>query len=168
MARAGRAPHPAATGQQPTPGWELAPLRAPSRATAGCPEPTRKLQHTSEHTEPLGHDPGRHQMMPAAHTNAAHNRSSGRLSADNGAVLDLPFYDDRMVETVPAVAPPRARRAVAVQTLAAREEVVSVSLCCAGQNCPQRPIATALLCRTRGSRPTRCTGMRTNPFTAHA
>jgi hypothetical protein len=58
--------------------------------------------------------------------------------------------------------------ATAAQTLAAREAVVSVSLRCAGQNCLQRSIATALLCRVRGAWPTWCTGVRTHPFAAHA
>ncbi|WP_223775465.1 lasso peptide biosynthesis B2 protein [Streptomyces sp. 135] len=62
----------------------------------------------------------------------------------------------------------RARPATAAQALAAREAVVSVSLRCAGQNCLQRSIATALLCRMRGCWPTWCTGVRTEPFAAHA
>ncbi|MEU6180649.1 lasso peptide biosynthesis B2 protein [Streptomyces coeruleorubidus] len=39
---------------------------------------------------------------------------------------------------------------------------------CAGQHCLQRSIATALLCRFRGVWPTWCTGVRTQPFAAHA
>ncbi|EQD88249.1 transglutaminase superfamily protein [Saccharopolyspora erythraea NRRL 2338] len=58
--------------------------------------------------------------------------------------------------------------ATAGQASAAREQVVSVSLRCAGQGCLQRSIATALLCRARGTRPTWCTGVRTQPFAAHA
>ncbi|MGV9559322.1 lasso peptide biosynthesis B2 protein [Streptomyces sp. NPDC003401] len=58
--------------------------------------------------------------------------------------------------------------ATAAQALRAREEVVSVSLRCAGQGCLQRSVATALLCRARGSWPTWCTGVRTHPFAAHA
>jgi hypothetical protein len=50
----------------------------------------------------------------------------------------------------------------------ARDEVVSVSLRCAGNHCLQRSIATVLLCRARGAWPTWCTGVRTHPFTAHA
>ncbi|MFD5271094.1 lasso peptide biosynthesis B2 protein [Streptomyces sp. NPDC058335] len=61
-----------------------------------------------------------------------------------------------------------AAPATAVQALRAREEVVSVSLRCAGQGCLQRSIATALLCRARGAWPTWCTGVRTHPFAAHA
>jgi hypothetical protein len=61
-----------------------------------------------------------------------------------------------------------ARPATAGQALAAREAVVAVSLRCAGANCLQRSIAAALLCRLRGSWPTWCMGVRTNPFSAHA
>ncbi|GAB3898118.1 hypothetical protein GCM10029964_082060 [Kibdelosporangium lantanae] len=52
--------------------------------------------------------------------------------------------------------------------LRARQEVVSVSLRCAGRACLQRSIAVALLCRSRGTWPTWCTGVRTSPFAAHA
>lgn len=61
-----------------------------------------------------------------------------------------------------------ARPAGAEQALRAREDVVSVSMRCAGNNCLQRSIAAALLCRARGSWPTWCTGVRTHPFAAHA
>ncbi|GLZ29266.1 hypothetical protein Lesp02_14560 [Lentzea sp. NBRC 105346] len=62
-----------------------------------------------------------------------------------------------------------ARPATSVEALAARDAVVSVSLRCAGeQGCLQRSIATALLCRLRGTWPTWCTGVRTAPFSAHA
>ncbi|WP_369392755.1 lasso peptide biosynthesis B2 protein [Streptomyces sp. CG1] len=54
------------------------------------------------------------------------------------------------------------------QAAAARTAVVAVSLRCAGQACLQRSVATALLCRVRGTWPTWCTGVRTNPFAAHA
>jgi hypothetical protein len=61
-----------------------------------------------------------------------------------------------------------ARPATVAQALAAREAVVSVSLRCAGQGCLQRSIAAALLCRAWGVWPTWCTGVRTQPFSAHA
>ncbi|WP_328806199.1 lasso peptide biosynthesis B2 protein [Streptacidiphilus fuscans] len=54
------------------------------------------------------------------------------------------------------------------QAAAAREQVVAVSARCAGNNCLQRSIASALLCRVRGTWPTWCTGVRTHPFAAHA
>ncbi|ANP54699.1 hypothetical protein J2Z21_001670 [Streptomyces griseochromogenes] len=61
-----------------------------------------------------------------------------------------------------------AAPATAEQAGAARAAVVAVSLRCAGQACLQRSVATALLCRARGTWPTWCTGVRTNPFSAHA
>jgi hypothetical protein len=69
-----------------------------------------------------------------------------------------------VLETIRRGAPPATAR----QAAAARTAVVSVSLPCAGKGCLQRSIATALLCRARGTWPTWCTGVRTHPFTAHA
>ncbi|GHF48167.1 hypothetical protein GCM10010218_32050 [Streptomyces mashuensis] len=61
-----------------------------------------------------------------------------------------------------------ARPATAGEALAARRAVVAVSRRCAGEGCLQRSIATALLCRLRGTWPDWCTGIRTEPFRAHA
>jgi hypothetical protein len=61
-----------------------------------------------------------------------------------------------------------ARPATAAQALRARQAVVSVSARCAGQQCLQRSIATALLCRLAGTWPEWRTGIRTEPFRAHA
>lgn len=58
--------------------------------------------------------------------------------------------------------------ATADQALAARADVVAVSVLCSGRYCLQRSIATALVCRLRGVWPTWCTGVRTPPFAAHA
>ena len=60
---------------------------------------------------------------------------------------------------------PAARYAEAA---AARAAVVSVSVLCAGDGCLQRAIATALLCRLRGSWPVWRVGVRVEPFGAHA
>ncbi|MGW1992103.1 lasso peptide biosynthesis B2 protein [Embleya sp. NPDC001921] len=60
------------------------------------------------------------------------------------------------------------RPAGAAETLEARRAVVSVSARCAGQGCLQRSVATLLLCRLRGATPDWCTGVRTQPFRAHA
>ncbi|MET9297201.1 lasso peptide biosynthesis B2 protein [Streptomyces sp. NPDC003077] len=55
------------------------------------------------------------------------------------------------------------------QALDARRAVVRVSRRCAtDQGCLQRSLATTLLCRLRGTWPTWCTGVRTEPFSAHA
>jgi hypothetical protein len=61
-----------------------------------------------------------------------------------------------------------AAPAAAEQALAARTAVVAVSTHCAGQGCLRRSIATALVCRLRGSWPTWCVGVRVAPFRAHA
>ncbi|AXK32968.1 lasso peptide biosynthesis B2 protein [Streptomyces armeniacus] len=63
----------------------------------------------------------------------------------------------------------RAAPATAGQASNARLAVVTVSRrCTSPQGCLQRSLATALLCRLRGVWPTWCTGVRTQPFSAHA
>lgn len=61
-----------------------------------------------------------------------------------------------------------ARPATAAQAKAARDAVIAVSVSCAGEGCLPRSIAAALLCRARGTWPTWITGVRLQPFTAHA
>lgn len=61
-----------------------------------------------------------------------------------------------------------ARPATYTEAATARQAVVSVSVRCAGRGCLPRSIATALLCRAHGTWPTWHTGVRTQPFTAHA
>ncbi|GAA4800210.1 lasso peptide biosynthesis B2 protein [Streptomyces ziwulingensis] len=61
-----------------------------------------------------------------------------------------------------------ARPASADRALRARQAVVTVSARCAGQGCLQRSVATALLCRLYGRWPDWCTGVRVQPFRAHA
>ncbi|MFI0264399.1 lasso peptide biosynthesis B2 protein [Streptomyces sp. NPDC017056] len=61
-----------------------------------------------------------------------------------------------------------ARPATESEALRARHAVVTVSVRCAGNGCLQRSVATALLCRARGGWPQWCTGVRTEPFRAHA
>lgn len=61
-----------------------------------------------------------------------------------------------------------ARPADHAEALRARDAVVAVSVRCAGPWCLQRSVATALLCRAHGSWPDWYTGVRTQPFRAHA
>lgn len=61
-----------------------------------------------------------------------------------------------------------AKPATYEQALAARNDVVAISVLCSGNYCLQRSLATTLLCRIRGSWPTWSTGVRTPPFAAHA
>ncbi|MGW7514230.1 lasso peptide biosynthesis B2 protein [Streptomyces sp. NPDC054796] len=62
----------------------------------------------------------------------------------------------------------RARPAAYGQALDCRQAVVTVSRKCAGLGCLQRSVATVLLCRMHGTWPEWCTGVRTEPFRAHA
>ncbi|MEU3355342.1 lasso peptide biosynthesis B2 protein [Streptomyces sp. NPDC037389] len=61
-----------------------------------------------------------------------------------------------------------ARPAGYAEARRARATVVAVSVRCAGEGCLPRSIATALLCRARGSWPTWYSGAQTMPFRAHA
>ncbi|MFI6530621.1 lasso peptide biosynthesis B2 protein [Streptomyces uncialis] len=70
----------------------------------------------------------------------------------------------RLLETLRRGAMP----ATTEQALAARQAVVTVSARCAGEGCLQRSVAAVLLCRARGTWPTWCTGVRSDPFRAHA
>lgn len=62
----------------------------------------------------------------------------------------------------------RARPATVAEVQRARDTVVAVSALCAGEGCLPRSLATVLLCRLHGAQPTWCTGVRTEPFSAHA
>lgn len=80
----------------------------------------------------------------------------------------LSLLPPRRIRRILSTASRGARPATRAQALAARQAVVSVSVRCAGQGCLQRSIATALLCRLRGTWPDWCTGVRSRPFRAHA
>jgi transglutaminase superfamily protein len=86
-----------------------------------------------------------------------------------GAARLLARLSPRSLRRVLTMLARGATAASYAQALAARREVVSVSILCAGEGCLQRSVATALLCRARGTWPTWCTGVRTRPyFKAHA
>jgi Transglutaminase-like superfamily len=85
-----------------------------------------------------------------------------------GAARLLTTLRPRQLRRILELARRGARPATAQQALAARQAVVSASLRCAGKGCLQRSIAATLYCRAQGSWPTWCTGVRTNPFEAHA
>ncbi|WP_107081907.1 lasso peptide biosynthesis B2 protein, partial [Streptomyces sp. SBT349] len=61
-----------------------------------------------------------------------------------------------------------AAPATAHQAATARRAVVAASVRCAGRACLQRSLAATLFCRLRGTWPTWCAGVRTDPFRAHA
>jgi hypothetical protein len=100
------------------------------------------------------------------HRLPAHQRLLALLAV--GAARLLATLRPRRLRGVLELARRGARSATPEQALAARQAVVAVSLSCAGKGCLQRSIAAALYCRAHGSWPTWCTGVRTNPFSAHA
>lgn len=61
-----------------------------------------------------------------------------------------------------------ARQATVGEVRRARDAVLSVSVRCGGEWCLERSVAIAVLCRLRGVWPEWCTGVRTEPFQAHA
>lgn len=85
-----------------------------------------------------------------------------------GAARLLATLRPRRLRRVLELARRGARPATRQQAEAARRAVVAVSLRCAGRGCLQRSIAATLYCRAHGTWPTWCTGVRTNPFAAHA
>ncbi|MGP3948710.1 lasso peptide biosynthesis B2 protein [Streptomyces sp. 7N604] len=85
-----------------------------------------------------------------------------------GAARLLAKLPPRRLRRVLRTASRGSRPATAAQTLDARSSVVSVSAWCAGQGCLERSIATVLLSRLHGVWPDWCTGVRTQPFRAHA
>lgn len=62
----------------------------------------------------------------------------------------------------------RAAPATTAEAVAAWQDVVAVSTRRAAASGLRRSVAIALLCRARGVWPTWCTGVRTDPFAAHA
>lgn len=61
-----------------------------------------------------------------------------------------------------------SRPATAEEAAQARAAACTVSARCAGLGCLLRSVATFLDCRMRGVTPDWCTGIRTEPFAAHA
>ncbi|PSJ30085.1 hypothetical protein B7P34_03560 [Streptosporangium nondiastaticum] len=106
-------------------------------------------------------------MVPAVRrTVPPHHRAAALLAV--AAARPLAELRPRRMRSVLSATRRGARPATAEQALAARRAVVAVSARCAGEGCLQRSIATALLCRLRGTWPDWCTGVRTEPFRAHA
>ncbi|MCA6091106.1 lasso peptide biosynthesis B2 protein [Streptomyces sp. SCA3-4] len=106
-------------------------------------------------------------MIPATPAGIAFRHRLPALLAVGLArlIVQLP---PRRIRRVLALLRRGAGPAAAAQALAARQAVVAVSARCAGEGCLQRSVATAVLCRMRGAWPDWCTGVRTEPFRAHA
>jgi Transglutaminase-like superfamily len=94
-------------------------------------------------------------------------RRAGARAAVGAARL-IAKLPPRRLRRVLAVLRRGARPASGEEALAARQAVVTVSVQCAGQGCLQRSLATVLLCRAGGTWPDWCTGVRMEPFRAHA
>ena len=98
---------------------------------------------------------------------ARRRRAAARLAL--AAAWPLVRFSPTRIQRVLALLRYGARPAGALQAAAARDAVVSVSAkCAAGRGCLLRSLATVLLCRMGGAWPTWCTGVRTDPFRAHA
>ncbi|MEU6002753.1 lasso peptide biosynthesis B2 protein [Streptomyces sp. NPDC047197] len=108
-----------------------------------------------------------HPMVPAARGRLPLRSRPAALLATAAARL-IVACKPRRIRRVLSVIRSGAAPATARQALAAREAVVAVSARCAGEGCLQRSVATALLCRMSGAWPDWCTGVRTEPFRAHA
>ncbi|KLJ03154.1 lasso peptide biosynthesis B2 protein [Streptomyces albidoflavus] len=108
--------------------------------------------------------------MPVTLQPSARTPLRRRLAARGavGAALLLARLSPGRIRRALTLVAKGARPATAEEALAARRAVVSVSRRCAGQGCLPRAIATALLCRLSGRWPDWCTGVRTEPFRAHA
>ncbi|MGK5552003.1 lasso peptide biosynthesis B2 protein [Actinomadura kijaniata] len=104
-------------------------------------------------------------LEPAAHV-PARRRAAARVAVGLARLLIL--LPPRRLRAVLTALRRGARPATAAQALAARQAVVTVSVRCAGQGCLQRSLATVLLCRAGGGWPDWCTGVRMEPFRAHA
>ncbi|MFJ2768436.1 lasso peptide biosynthesis B2 protein [Streptomyces sp. NPDC087300] len=106
-------------------------------------------------------------MVPPSRERLPLRRRPPVLAATAAARL-IVLLKPRRVRRVLTVVRRGAAPASTAQALAARRAVVAVSARCAGEGCLQRSVATALLCRMRGVWPDWCTGVRTEPFRAHA
>jgi hypothetical protein len=74
----------------------------------------------------------------------------------------------RLLRRVLEAARRGARPASETDARRAMDAVLTVSVRLRGEWCLQRSIAVALFCRLKGSWPEWCTGVRTEPFQAHA
>jgi transglutaminase superfamily protein len=85
-----------------------------------------------------------------------------------GAASLLARMSPRHIQQVLRLACRGAVPATAAQAMKARQTVMAASARCAGENCLTRSLATVLLSRMSGVWPDWCTGVRINPFRAHA
>ncbi|MFE2301825.1 asparagine synthase-related protein [Streptomyces sp. NPDC059445] len=85
----------------PAMGWGLHAVQVPDWITpAGRDLVRQALRDTARRARPLSEDLGQHQTLLAVRTTAAHYRLIARVFADAGVHLDLPYYDQRVIDAV--------------------------------------------------------------------
>ncbi|UJW32702.1 asparagine synthase-related protein [Saccharothrix sp. AJ9571] len=86
------------------------PLRAPSWATpAALAAAGRVLRDTAAHARPLAPQRGQHATLTTIGTNAPAYRQLARVFDAAGVRLEMPFFDDRVIDTALAVLPHERR-----------------------------------------------------------
>ena len=81
-------------------GWGLTPLRVPAWVAPQAVEAAREaLLVTADHAQPLAVDRGQHQYLLTLRNSAAGYRLLARLFAESGIRLEMPYLDDRVMET---------------------------------------------------------------------
>ncbi|MFR9731054.1 asparagine synthase-related protein [Saccharopolyspora sp. MS10] len=99
------------TGPRPDPrrpalDWGPVPLRAAPWASADAVAAARSaLRRAAADAEPLAPERGQHQLLTALRTAAPAHRQLARHCAAAGVRLELPYYDDRVVEAAISVRP---------------------------------------------------------------
>lgn len=97
---------PPLAARPPALDWGVAPLRAASWASAETVAAARSaLRDAASAAEPLSAHRGQHQLLMALRTAAPAYRQFARRYAESGVRLELPYYDDRVVEAAIAVRP---------------------------------------------------------------
>ncbi len=84
-------------------GWGH-PLRAPEWVTPAAADTARAVLHaTGEQAQPLAADRGQHLALTVLRIQEPHYRQLSRVFATAGLRLELPYFDDRVIETALAV-----------------------------------------------------------------
>ncbi|WP_276204657.1 asparagine synthase-related protein [Streptomyces kanamyceticus] len=85
-------------------GWGFSPLRAQPWVTDEALDATRRtLRRTADQVRPFAEDRGQHQFLLALRTTAPAYAQMGRIFAESGVRLEMPYLDDRVVEAALAV-----------------------------------------------------------------
>ncbi len=85
-------------------GWGAFPLRAPVWVTPAALDTTRAVLHsTGEQARPLAPDRGQHLALAVLRMLGPQYRHLSRVYATAGLRLELPYFDDRVIEAALAV-----------------------------------------------------------------